>query len=204
MFKNISSLLLLFILFISNSYSYSSEKNCASFSRAVVTDQKNLTYALAFDYLQINPALVISLGTDQYESWRGGLNQCVVDIYHFTEFELTYKSPIPGERCTVTIDTYVLDHFSTTNEREIKPRNVVRKCYQENAEQMATSKQCAAAPKCPISNDGIYIQDYSNNCECILLDKVIEFEDVVNEYEDFYNPDVDYRKPHDIEDLFDN
>ena len=56
----------------------------------------------------------------------------------------------------------------------------------------------------PISNDGIYIQDYSNNCECILLDKVIEFEDVVNEYEDFYNPDVDYRKPHDIEDLFNN
>ena len=178
--------------------------NCPSLSRAVVSDQKNISYDLAFGYLQINPAYLIELGTSKYVSWRGELNSCLVDINHYTKFDITYKSGLEGKRCRVSIDAYVLDHFSTTGQREIKPRNVVQECYDENQQEREQSQKCAQAKACSVSKKGMYVQDYNNNCECVLIDELIDYENLVEEYENFYNSEFNFEKPSDILDIFNN
>ncbi len=190
------------VLFLSLSFGVAAQ-DCSTFSRAIVTDQKNISYDLSLGYLQLNPSFIIDLETTDYVSWRGDNLNCLIDIYHYMQFKLVQKSALEGQRCVTTMDVYVKDHFSTTSEREIKPRNVKRVCYEEDQEERAVSQQCAAAPTCPMnSRDGIWVQDYSNNCECILFDQLIGFDDVVEQYEEFYNFKVEYKKPSNIQDLF--
>jgi len=177
--------------------------DCSAYSRTVVTDQKNISYDLALGYLQLHPSFIIEMGTSGYSSWRGQRKDCLVDIFHYMQFRIVQKSPIAGERCVTTINTYVKDHFSTTAEREIKPRDVERICSQETDEERAVSNRCASIPECPVSRDGVYIQDFSNDCKCVLLDQKIQYDDVYEDYLDFYNFDIEYKKPSNIDNLFD-
>lgn len=177
---------------------------CSQVGRAVVTDQKNMVYDVVFGYFNLNPSFIISTGTENYVSWKGEQVNCLADVYHYAEFKAEVKSSDPGTRCLYSVDLYVKDHFVglTTGEREYKPRSEKIECFEESAEQLAQSTACAAAPKCPVSNDGIFIQDFSNDCKCILFDKVIETENRSSDYEDFFSPENQFPRPEGVLDLF--
>ena len=49
-------------------------QDCSSYSRAVVTDQKNMATDVALQYLQVNKSNVTVLEVKDYVSWKQNQN----------------------------------------------------------------------------------------------------------------------------------
>lgn len=189
-------------LFIAFAFQVNAQ-DCSNMGRAIVTDQKNMSFDMTFKYFQADYRKLISLGTSDYVSWKGEQVGCLANVGHFAVFKLVTKGEA-GQRCESTVDVYALDHFvhTTTFEREYKPRNLEENCRPETPEEAAITAKCEALPQCPRVDNNIQIRDYNDDCACKFVPDMISFDDQVGAYEDFFNPKKEFPRPDSIDDLF--
>jgi len=182
---------------------FTSQANlCSNIGRAITTDQKSMSNAISLGYLGLSEENVLRAGTSEYVSWKENQKGCLADVVHFAKVTVLEKR---GEEvCETSLDLHTKDYFvdRTEYEREYKPRNVESTCFAPTGELKEKINQCEAMAACPKSRDGLLVRDIDNNCECSFFYDRIQFEDVGEEYEGFFNPVMDFGKPVGVRSLF--
>ncbi len=177
--------------------------DCSFMGRATTTDQKSMAYDIAFKYLGLQGSQVIRMQTSDYVSWKSMQVQCLANIIHYARVSVESRDG-QGRRCLTELDLHTKDYFVAQLEynREYKARNVETTCFKEDAEQSQQRLQCDQMPKCPTKRDGLQVRDLYNNCECSYVLDLVDYEEVSEDYEDFYNPNRPFKKPEGLQSPF--
>jgi hypothetical protein len=173
-------LLLLLPFIICNAFAL----DCGQYSRAVVTDQKNMATDVALQYLQVDKEKVTRLEVKDYVSWKENQKGCLADVIHYAKIEI---DTIEGEkRCSTTMDLHTKDDFTSSVqfEREYKVRNVQKECEEQTATQ---ALQCQQTPRCPREGGSRLVKDYQDECKCKFFDQIVLFEDTGDLYDNFFS-----------------
>lgn len=195
------TLLAIFVAFsmIANVYATS----CDHMGRATTTDQKAMAIDIALKFLELPEKDVLKMKVTEYSSWKAMQIQCLADIVHFAKVEIENRDK-DGHRCITTVDLHTKDYFVAQLEynREYKARNVKVECFREDEQQRQARVQCDAMSKCPSQRDAMLYRDIYDNCSCKYFTEMIQYDDVQELYEDFYNPSKPFSKPESIESPF--
>lgn len=176
---------------------------CSNVGRATTTDQKSMSNAIALGFLNIKEENIYNAKTENYVSWKVNQEGCLADIIHYAKVSVLERRG--NDVCETVLDLHTKDYFSgrVSFEREYKPRNVETNCFTPEGELANTISKCEAMPKCPMTRDGLQTRDIFNNCECSFLYDKLDFEDVVEFYEGFFNPEREFKKPEGLSSPFD-
>lgn len=175
---------------------------CENVGRATTTDQKSMSNAISLGYLGLDEENILRAGTSGYFSWKENQKGCLADVLHFTVVTVLEKK---GEEvCETTLDLHTKDYFvdRTDFEREYKPRNVETTCFAPTGELKERMDKCEAMPACPKSRDGLLVRDIDNNCDCSFYYDRLKFDDVSDQYLEFFNPWKEFKKPEGFTSLF--
>jgi len=173
-------------------------QDCSSFSRAVVTDQKNMASDVALQYLQVDQQKVTHLEVRDYSSWKQNQKGCLADVIHYAQIVLELKKE--NTRCLMIMDLHTKDDFTSGAqfEREYKVRNITQECGQESPQQAAQAMSCEQAPKCERGAGAQIVKDYNDNCRCKYFEELTQLDDTGDLYDDFFNVLNLFKKPVDI------
>lgn len=189
--KHFYLLALLFFSPLSNA-----ELTCDQWTRAVNTDQKDMVMAMLFSpqALNMDPRQVYSSKIENYISWKGEQQECAANVLHRADLEVKTLET-PGEICTYKLVLHRFDNFLVLpTVSDYKIRDLQKSCVAANAAESQTIVQCLST-SCEMVGNALTFPDYTDNCQCKLFDRMIQFEDESANYEDFFNPKSVYKKP---------
>lgn len=178
--------------------------DCEFMGRATTTDQKKMVLDITYKFFELEVEDVLALSIDNYVSWKLNQLNCLADIGHYAL--VTIESINANEeRCTTVLDVYAKDNFVLQFEywRDYKPRNIQKNCVAETEEQAEMRKACEAKPTCFGPNGEVITKDIYDNCSCKFPEDIIKYEEVQDQYEDFYSKRKSFKKPDYINSPFD-
>jgi len=166
---------------------------CDQWARATTSDQKTMVMLIAFHphVLGLKAQDLFSAKIENYVSWKGPqkTGNCMADTYHRGDIEVQALTA-DAQICTTKLTLYRRDNFLSepgTTDNKIENQSTV--CAPQSADQAALIQKCQAV-SCGMDMDtqAQMFPDYQDACACKTVERMIQFTNEQDKYEDFFDP----------------